>query len=219
MKDRVVLFDLDGTLLNSIEFILECFRHSFEVCGLPPKPDAYWKRTIGTPIRQQLDDWEYGAEKLEEVLTAYRHHNSTYHDERIAAYDGVKDLLIALTQQGIRIGVVTSKSRAGARRGLETTGLSPFVHELVSVDDVTRGKPDPEPVLTAVARFRADPGRTFFVGDSIHDMLSGRAAEVRTVAALWGPFERSHLEPGDPEFWCERPGDVLPVVRGRRRER
>lgn len=208
----VILFDLDGTLVDSIDFILESFRHAFVANGLPPKPDAYWKRTIGTPIREQLSEWEYGPDMLDRVLAEYRKYNLAHHDERIKAYDGIAQLLSDLVDRRVRIGVVTSKSRVGAERGLANCGLEKFMDELISVDDVSRGKPHPEPVLTALTRFRAHPANTYFVGDSIYDMQAGRAARVKTVAALWGPFDREVLEPADPDYWREHPADVLSLV-------
>jgi pyrophosphatase PpaX len=75
----------------------------------------------------------------------------------------------------------------------------------VGADDVTRAKPDAEPVLAAMAALGADPATTVFVGDSPHDMAAGRAAGVRTAAVLWGPFRRDHLAPHAPDHWLDDP--------------
>ena len=85
---------------------------------------------------------------------------------------------------------------------------------LVCADEVTNPKPHPEPVETAVRLLGAETVATVYVGDSIHDMQSGRAAGVRTAAALWGPFGRDHLEGARPDYWLETPGDLVPVVLG-----
>jgi len=207
-----VLFDLDGTLLNSIDFILDCFRHAFEANGLEPKPDQYWLDSIGQPIRTQMQPWDHDPELREALLATYRDYNFEHHDTRITAYDGVASLLARIADLGANIGLVTSKSKAGAERGLRVTKLLEFVTELVTADDVTNGKPHPEPVQTALKRFGGDPARSIFVGDSVHDMVSGRAAGVKTAAALWGPFSRQVLEPTTPDYWCETPGDVLRLV-------
>ena len=208
-----VLFDLDGTLLNSIDFILDCFRHAFVANGLEPKSDQYWLDSIGQPIKAQMQPWDHDPDLREALISAYREYNFKHHDTRITAYDGVAGLLARIAEMDANIGLVTSKSRMGAERGLHVTKLTSFVTDMVTADDVTNGKPHPEPVQKAVERFGSDPSRSIFVGDSVHDMVSGRAAGVKTAAALWGPFDRHLLEPTAPDYWCETPGDVLGFVR------
>jgi len=83
---------------------------------------------------------------------------------------------------------------------------------LVCADDVVNPKPHAEPVERAVTLLAANPSRTVFVGDSIHDMVSGRAAGVQTAAVLWGPFTRNQLEPAKPDYWLERPEQLLSLL-------
>ena len=83
---------------------------------------------------------------------------------------------------------------------------------LVCADEVTNPKPHPEPVEKALALLGAEPATAVYVGDSIHDMVSGRAAGVRTAAALWGPFGREHLAGATPDYWLETPGDLLGLL-------
>jgi pyrophosphatase PpaX len=85
---------------------------------------------------------------------------------------------------------------------------------MVCADEVANPKPHPEPVEKAVNLLGADPATTVYVGDSIHDMLSGREAGVRTAAALWGPFGRSHLEVANPDYWLEKPADLVELMVG-----
>ena len=118
----------------------------------------------------------------------------------------------AIRDAGRRTGLVTSKNRRGALRGLTLVKLERMMDVLVCADEVTNPKPHPEPVEKAMALLGADPGTPVYIGDSIHDMLSGRAAGVRTAAALWGPFGRSHLEGAAPDFWLETPSDLLTLL-------
>ena len=110
--------------------------------------------------------------------------------------------------------VVTSKNRQGALRGLALVKLEEMMDVLVCADEVINPKPHPEPVEKAVELLGADPATTVYVGDSIHDMHSGRAAGVRTAAALWGPFGRGHLEGARPDYWLETPADLLTLAAG-----
>jgi pyrophosphatase PpaX len=85
---------------------------------------------------------------------------------------------------------------------------------VVGADDVTEPKPHPEPVQRALQALGATPEEAVFVGDSVHDMASGRAAGVATAAVLWGPFTRGDLDPANPDHWLEDPVDLLPLLVG-----
>jgi pyrophosphatase PpaX len=93
-------------------------------------------------------------------------------------------------------------------RGLVRASLEDTFDVVVGADDVTRPKPDPEPVRLALERLGAHPSGAVFIGDSRHDLVSGRAAGVKTAAALWGPFDRAHLADLEPDYWLETPRDL-----------
>jgi pyrophosphatase PpaX len=95
---------------------------------------------------------------------------------------------------------------------LRVVGLEAAIDTVIGADDVTHPKPHPEPVLRALERLGADPGRTVFVGDSLHDMESGRRAGVATAAVLWGPFDREYLNRSAPDHWLTQPSDLLAVL-------
>jgi pyrophosphatase PpaX len=133
----------------------------------------------------------------------------------VTVYPGVVAAVTAIRRAGRATGLVTSKNRSGALRGLTLAKLEQFMDVLVCADEVTNPKPHPEPVQRALALLGADPGKSVYVGDSIHDMMSGRAAGVRTAAALWGPFGREHLEGATPDYWLERPENLLRLLEER----
>ena len=209
-----VLFDLDGTLIDSIGLIVESFHHTFAAFDLAPQSDATWLRGIGTPLRGVLAPWARDEAMLDAMLATYRTHNVHHHDARVRAYPGVTAVVRALLAAGIRLAVVTSKNRPGTQRGLRAAGLEGAIEALVCAEDVENAKPHREPVDRAVAMLGVDPGATLFVGDSLHDMHAGRAAEVPTGAALWGPFDRAHLAPSAPSHWLASPEDVERLVLG-----
>jgi pyrophosphatase PpaX len=115
-------------------------------------------------------------------------------------------------QHGLRSGLVTSKQRTGAERGLRFLKLVDAIEVIVAADDVTNAKPHPEPLLLASRQLDVDPRHAIYVGDSTHDMESGRAAGMRTAAALWGPFDREQLAPTRPDYWLEGPGDLARLL-------
>jgi pyrophosphatase PpaX len=207
-----VLFDLDGTLIDSIRLILDSYHHTLQAHGFPARTDEHWLAGVGTPLRSQFAEWSHDPDLLEAMVATYRVYNLANHDRMVTAYPGVGEMLRRLHDGGIRLALVTSKNRQGALRGLELTGLAQYFDVLVCADDVQNPKPHPEPVERALALLGATPDETVFIGDSIHDMHSGRAAGVRTAAVLWGPFGRAHLEETAPDHWLTTPHEVVALI-------
>jgi pyrophosphatase PpaX len=210
------LFDLDGTLIDSIRLILDSYHHTLSSHNLPARTDEEWLRGVGTPLHVQFSAWQESPEILEAMIATYRAFNLEHHDRMVTIYPGVLDAMREIKAAGIQTGLVTSKNRNGASRGLKLVGLEALMDVLVCADEVANPKPHPEPVEKAIALLGADPTTTVYVGDSIHDMHSGRAAGVRTAAALWGPFKRSHLESAEPDYWLERPADLIGLFADQR---
>ncbi len=210
---HTVLFDLDGTLIDSLRLILDSYHHTLAQHGLPARTDEDWLKGVGTPLTVQLAEWGDAPETLEAMIATYREYNLMHHDRMVTVYPGVVNAVREIKAAGLQTGLVTSKNRNGALRGLRLVGLEALMDVLVCADEVTNPKPHPEPVEKAVSLLGAEPTTTVYVGDSLHDMHSGRAAGVRTAAALWGPFGRPHLESAHPDYWLETPGDLVTLVR------
>ncbi|MGE0351745.1 MAG: HAD-IA family hydrolase [Gemmatimonadales bacterium] len=207
-----LLFDLDGTLIDSIRLIIESYHHTLSAHGLPAQTDEIWLRGIGTPLRNQLGPFCTESVTIETLIATYREYNILHHDGLVKPYPGVVTMIRAVRARGLRTGLVTSKNRAGALRGLRLAGIEDAFDTLVCADEVENPKPHPEPVLKALTHLQSRPETAVFIGDSVHDMESGRAAGVRTAAVLWGPFRREHLSETRPAWWLERPEDVLDLI-------
>ena len=213
---QTMLFDLDGTLIDSVRLILDSYHHTLATHGLPPRTDDDWLRGLGTPLRVQFAEWKDDP-GLEAMIATYRDYNLFHHDQCVTPYPGIVDAVRAVREAGVRTGLVTSKNRPGAERGLRLCELESLMEVIVGADDVTNPKPHPEPVEKALDGLGVTRDGAVYVGDSVHDMESGRAAGVRTAAVLWGPFKRSELEHTEPDYWLERPSDLIALVRGDRR--
>lgn len=207
-----VLFDLDGTLIDSVRLILDSYHHTLAAHGLPPRSDAEWLAGLGTPLGVQFRPWAGDPATLEALVATYRAYNMEHHDARVRPYPGVIEVVRGLRTIGVRTGLVTSKHRVGAERGLRVVGLEGTMEVIIGAEEVVNPKPHPEPVLLALETLGELPEAAIYVGDSVHDMESGRAAGVRTAAVLWGPFTRADLEPTAPDYWLEQPGDLLQVL-------
>lgn len=206
-----VLFDLDGTLIDSIGLLLECVRHTFE--GRTPAPtDEEWIAGIGTPLRKQLAAYVDNDEETEALISRYRTYQRTHHDRLTSAFPGVLETLTELDRRGHPMGVVTSKSNEMMDMGLEYVGLLHFMKTRIGMDSCKIHKPDPFPVNLALEELGYAPNEALFVGDSPHDILSGNGAGVTSVAALWGPFTREQLEPARPSEWLARIEDLPSLI-------
>lgn len=201
-RPYAVLFDLDGTLIDSIALLLASMRHTFQ--DRPRKPsEAEWIEGLGTPLPKQLTPYVESDEDRERLLNRYRTFQMENHDQLMAHYEGVIDTLAMLYQRGHPMGVVTSKGNMMMERGLKFIGADDYIEVAIGYDSVHIHKPDPYPVKAALEKLEYGTDEAVFVGDSPHDIQSGNQAGVITIAALWGPFTRSALEPHKPTYFLD----------------
>jgi pyrophosphatase PpaX len=207
-----VLFDLDGTLIDSIDLILKSAQFAFDKCGIACPTDVEWLAGVGRPLPVMFGHFAPGREP--DLIAAYREFQMANHDQLVAAYPGVPEMLERLATAGHRMAIVTSKASTLAMRGLTLTGLDRFFEAVVGMDQCQRHKPHPEPVQIALDLLSSGPAGAWFVGDSVHDMESGNAAGVATVGALWGPFSARDLAPSKPRYLAVKPSDIPALVAG-----
>ncbi|MEE9206988.1 MAG: HAD-IA family hydrolase [Gemmatimonadota bacterium] len=209
-----VLFDLDGTLIDSTDLILASYRHTMrEHLGQNP-PDYKWLETIGRPLRVQLEDFASDSAEAEAMMATYRAHNHEVHDDLVRPFQGIRGVLDDLRSNGAVLGIVTSKHALGTELGLRACELeSDWFGTIVTSDSVEEYKPHPRPVLAALEDLGVPPGEdVLFIGDSVHDMRSGRAAGVSTGAAVWGPYEAPGLESFEPDYWLHSIAELRALV-------
>jgi pyrophosphatase PpaX len=206
-----VLFDLDGTLVDSIDLLVASMEHAFAGRALRPPRDE-WIQAIGTPLDGMLARWAEGPEDVQLLRARYREYQFAHHDAMTHAYPGAVDAVRALHAAGHPLAVVTSKLEVGARRSLRHVGIEECFTAVVGIDATDRHKPDPAPVHHALGLLGVPHRRAIFIGDSTHDMHAGRSAGVFTGAALWGPYSRALLEPTQPSYWLQGMPDVPPLI-------
>jgi pyrophosphatase PpaX len=212
VRRPTVLFDLDGTLLDSIELILNSARHAFQKLDRNPPSDDEWRAGVGIPLFKMFARYARDEADVATLIGAYREYQLANHDRLTRCYDDVVATVIELHTRGHEIAIVTSKSEALAMRGLVHVGLARYMDTIVGCDASTRHKPDPEPVRIALQRLECRPEDAIFVGDSIHDIAAGNAAGVRTVAATWGAGTRGELEPANPTMILDGIGGLLDLI-------
>ncbi|HEV8410130.1 MAG TPA: HAD-IA family hydrolase [Gemmatimonadaceae bacterium] len=200
-KLKAVLFDLDGTLIDSIGLIVDAMHYAFEGFTGTVPADKDWMAGIGTPLYKQLALYARSPEELDALREKYRAFQFLHHDNVIKAYPGTGAVLENLHARGIVMGIVTSKGDVLAQRGIELTGLAQYLPVVIGADSVTKHKPEPEPVLLALERLGVQADEALMMGDSPHDISSGNAAHVQTIGALWGPFTREQIAVAKPTYW------------------
>jgi pyrophosphatase PpaX len=207
-----LLFDLDGTLIDSISLIINSALHAFEKCGHSAPAAEEWLADLGLPLRTMFGRFIADESTITDLVAGYREYQLANHDRLVRPYEEVATTLEVLHARGHPLAVVTSKAEPLAHRGLAHVGLDGFFDVVVGLESCTRHKPDPEPVRIALDRLGVPPEDAAFVGDSPHDMAAGRAAGVTTIAALWGPFGRAQLAATEPDHYIERMSELIPIV-------
>ena len=210
-RHRVVLFDLDGTVIDSGGIILASMRHaSREVLGREIA-DAELMQAVGGPgLEAQMRALD--PERVDELVTVYRAHNEPLHDELVCC-PGMDAALERLREEGCRLGVVTAKRRATVELAFARVPLAHLFETIVGGDETERHKPDPEPLLLAAERMGAAPAETVYVGDSPFDIRAAKAAGMGSVAVTWGRIhDRRKLEREAPDAIVDTAEELLAVL-------
>ncbi|MYL34017.1 pyrophosphatase PpaX [Pontibacillus yanchengensis] len=211
MTIRTLLFDLDGTLINTNELIIASFLHTTETYA----PGEYTREDvinfIGPPLEESLKTINPN-EDVETMMNTYRTHNHEHHDELVHAYDGVRESLAKLKEAGFKLGIVTTKLRQTVNMGLKLTEIEDYFETVVTLDDVDHAKPHPEPVVRAMKALDAKPEETIMIGDNTHDIDAGKNAGTKTAGVAWTIKGKKVLEDLHPDFMLEHMSDILKIV-------
>ena len=212
MRYRVILFDLDGTLIDSGPIILASMRHaSVTVLGREPD-EAAVRAAIGGPgLIAQMRDLD--PDRVDELVDVYRAHNEPLH-ATLETFAGVSELLLELRRLGHQLGIVTAKRVATVELAFQRFPiLRELTDVLVGAEDTERHKPDPDPVLEALRRLGADPGDAVYVGDSPFDIRAGKAAGAFSIAVGWGGIHTGErLLDEEPDAFVSHPEESLALV-------
>ena len=211
MRYPTVLFDLDGTLIDSGEIILSSFRHATNAVLGRQIPDEVLAAAVGgSNIYDQMRAFD--EERVDELVRVYREHNEPLHDD-LVAFEGIERVLDRFKTEGRQLGIVTAKRRKTVELAFAILPLEPYFDTVVTSEQTEHHKPHPEPVLTALDRLGSRPEEAAFVGDSPFDMGAGKAAGVFTVAVSWGkihPVQR--LRETGADAVVHSPEELLDVL-------
>ncbi|OAS88011.1 MULTISPECIES: pyrophosphatase PpaX [Metabacillus] len=210
MKINTLLFDLDGTLINTNELIIASFLHTLNSYF----PSKYKREDVLPFIGPTLYD-TFGSvdqDRMDEMVKVYRKFNHEQHDTLVTEYETVFETIKTLKEQGFKLGIVTTKIRDTVNMGLKLTKLDQFFDVVVTLDDVENAKPHPEPVLLALKQLDSSPEEAIMVGDNHHDVEAGKNAGTKTAGVAWSIKGREYISSYNPDYLLEKMSDLLPIV-------
>ena len=209
-KITTLLFDLDGTLLDTNELIIKSFMHTLDHYY----PDRYKREDIlpfmGPSLVETFSSID--PERTEEMAQRYISFNMENHDRYVTEFEGVYETINKLKNAGFKLGIVTAKRAETVALGLKLTKLGPFFETVVTLDDVVHTKPDPEPVNKALDFFGARPEEAMMIGDNHHDILAGKNAGTQTAGVAWSLKGRDYLQRFEPDYMLENMVDLLQIL-------
>ncbi len=211
VRYTTVLFDLDGTLIDSGEMILASMRYATRTVLEREISDERLLAAVGrAPLDEQMR--EFDPQRVEELISTYREHNEPLHAD-LQPCAGIVDALEQLHAEGRKLGVVTAKRRATVALAFDVLPLEHLFDAIVATDDIARGKPHPDGILSALELLESEASDAVYVGDSPYDIQSAKAAGVDAIAVTWGNIhDRQRLAAEEPDAIVDTPEELLGVL-------
>jgi len=166
--------------------------------------------TLGRALLECLEEVAPG--RSQEMRDVYRAYQVRTHDTIVTLFPGTRETLERLKEAGFGLGVVTSKGLIVASEGLNLFNLMPLFDVLVTYEDSTLHKPNPDPLLVACEQLSIEPAQALYVGDAVVDIQAGKAAGTQTAGVTWGAGTRLEIEKASPDYIFEQMADVLRLV-------
>lgn len=208
---ETVLFDLDGTIIDTNDLIIASFMHVFEKGPNGPLTREGIIPHMGTTLEYQLQKFS-GMEDVTSLVPIYRAYSQEHHDNMVKPFPYVNEVVEWLHAQGISMGIVTTKIRPGTLMTLEKFNLDKYMSAVVTVNDVENPKPHPEPVLKAIEAIGCNPETTLMVGDSAVDIQSAKAAGVQAAGVAWSLKGEQVLRDYGADYILKDMRDIYSIV-------
>jgi pyrophosphatase PpaX len=212
MKSNIntILFDLDGTLIDTNELIISTYLHTLEKYF----PGKFTREDVLPFLGPTLHEvfGEMDPDRVEEMVLDYRTYNLANHDALVKEFVGVMETIETLKNKGYKLGIVTTKREDVAFKGLRLMKLDSYFDVMIAYDHVKKVKPDPEPIFLALEKLGSKPVEALMVGDNFHDVLAGKNAGTKTAGVAWSIKGREYLAKYEPDFMLENMTDLLHIL-------
>jgi pyrophosphatase PpaX len=206
-----VLFDLDGTLIDTIGLILDSHRHALRTVLGVEAPDEALRAGIGQPLMEQMR--QFDAEHAERLHETYRAYNHAHTNETLRWFPGLRPVLRGIKDDGVKLGVVTSKMRDAVDLAFRLRPPPVEFDALVTMESTSLHKPRPEPLLHACSALGVAAADACYVGDAAFDMQAARAAGCGAVAVTWGVATKTQLMAERPDAIAASPRSLGRLLR------
>lgn len=214
-KIDTVLFDFDGTIMNTNDVILMSWQHTFRTLANREEDEAVLTATFGEPLETTMRRF-FPDRPLEEPIEIYRTFQRDNFNGLVALFPGIKELIVALKDQGYKVGLVTSRLYQTSMEGLDKYQLTKYFDAIVTMENTTKHKPDPEPVNIALEKLDARPKQAVMLGDTLFDILCARNAGVRSVLVAWSLAlagkTKADLGKDAPDHIIHKPEDLFAIL-------
>lgn len=208
---KALLFDFDGTLLNTNDLIIQTFMHVLNERFPGQYSPKDCLKFLGPSLKQTMSDIAPGEEDA--MIAKYRKYNELHHDELVTQYPDVVSTLEQLKAMGLKLAIVSTKRNGMIDRGLSVLGANHLFDVRIGTDDVKNVKPDSEPVLLALERLGVNKEEAIMIGDNSHDIEAGHNAGIRAAGVAWAFKGPEYLQQFKPEYMLHHMTDLLDIVK------
>lgn len=214
-KIDTVLFDFDGTIMDTNNVILMSWQHTFKTLENREEDEDVLTKTFGEPLEKTIERF-FPNVPLEEALEVYRGYQRDNFEGLITLFPGMKELLAEIKKRGYKTALVTSRLKRTTMSGLEKYDIKKYFDAIVTPEDTDKHKPDPEPILIALKKLNSNPENALMLGDTLFDIKCAKNAEVESVLVSWSLALRGQtkasLGEDAPDYIINKPEDLLAIL-------
>lgn len=215
-KIDTVLFDFDGTIMDTNDAILNSWQHTFRTLKNTEQDEDVLVKTFGEPLKITMKKF-FPDVPIEESLDIYRNYQTDNFGDQIKLFPGIKELILEVEKQGFKMGLVTSRLYKTTMEGLEKFGIKEYFDVIVTAEDVTKHKPDPQPINIALEKMGSVPEKSVMLGDTLFDLLCSANAGVKSVLVSWslalGGKTKEELGEAAPDYIIDKPEELLDIIK------
>lgn len=214
MDKDTIIFDLDGTLLNTLEDLHACFNYAIELCGYPKRSLSEIRNFVGNGIKKAIEralPKGTSEEEIDKVIVTFKKYYQEHMTEYTKPYNGIIKLLEELKEKGYKIGVVSNKYDK-AVKALCKDYFGDLVQTAIGESKEIEKKPNPNGVLKAIKEVNSTVERTIYVGDSEVDIQTAKNANVPCISVLWGFKDKEFLEANGGYIFAKVPEDIIKII-------
>ena len=213
MKINTIIFDFDGTVADTNGMVVNSWFHTYDVLGVDrPDEEAIFK-TFGEPLHISMEK-AFPQVPVDRSVSIYRANMEAIFADQVAAFPGMAELIKELKARGYKVGIATSRASKTTNIGLDKFGVIPYLDAVVTMEDTTKHKPDPEPVLISLDKLGSKAEESLMIGDSMFDIKCAHNAGVKAALVSWAlaVSEEEMKGPDGPEFFLEKAEDLLTLL-------